>query len=45
MVFLPRTNYSAQERCRALIEQELLNSDFYIFGWRQVPVNPKVLGK
>ena len=45
MVFLPRTNYSAQERCRALIEQELLNSDFYIFGWRQVPVNPKVLGQ
>src|SRR6056300_269548 len=45
MVFLPRTNYSAQERCRSIIEQELLNSDFYIFGWRQVPVNPKVLGQ
>ena len=26
-------------------EQELLNNDFYIFGWRQVPVNPKVLGQ
>ena len=23
MVFLPRTNYSAQERCRTLLEQEL----------------------
>jgi len=45
MVFLPRTNYSAQERCRTLIEQELLNNGFYIFGWRQVPVNPKVLGQ
>ena len=45
MVFLPRTNYSAQERCRTLLEQELLNNDFYIFGWRQVPVNPKVLGQ
>ena len=45
MVFLPRTNYSAQERCRTLLEQELLNNNFYIFGWRQVPVNPKVLGQ
>ncbi len=45
MVFLPRTNYPAQERCRTIIEQELLNSGFYIFGWRQVPVNPKVLGQ
>ncbi len=45
MVFLPRRNYSAQERCRTIIEQELLANDFYIFGWRQVPVNPKVLGQ
>ncbi len=45
MVFLPRTNYSAQERCRTLVEQELLNGSFEIHGWRQVPVNPKVLGQ
>ena len=45
MIFLPRNNFSEQERCRTLIEQELLKNDFYIFGWRQVPVNPKVLGQ
>ena len=45
MVFLPRTNYSEQEKCREIIESILLKENFYIYGWRQVPVNPKVLGK
>ena len=45
MVFLPRTNYVEQEKCREIIESVLLKEDFYIYGWRQVPVNPKVLGK
>ncbi len=45
MVFLPRTNYSDQEKCREIIESVLLSQNFYIYGWRQVPVNPKVLGK
>ena len=42
--FLPRTNYSHKNDENAS-EQELLNNDLYIFGWRQVPVNPKVLGQ
>ena len=45
MVFLPRTDYSDQEKCREIIESVLLKENFYIYGWRQVPVNPKVLGK
>ena len=45
MIFLPRTDYSDQEKCREIIEAVLLKEDFYIYGWRQVPVNPKVLGK
>ncbi len=45
MVFLPRTNYSNQEKCREIIEAALLEENFYIYGWRQVPINPKVLGK
>ena len=45
MIFLPRSNYGSQERCRSIVEQELLNNNFYIFGWRQVPVNAKVLGQ
>ena len=45
MIFLPRTDYSDQEKCREIIESVLLKENFYIYGWRQVPVNPKVLGK
>ena len=28
-----------------LVESELTKSNFSIYGWRQVPVNPKVLGE
>ena len=45
MVFLPRNNYSAQEQCRTIIESILTKNNFNIYGWRQVPVNPKVLGE
>ena len=45
MVFLPRTDYSEQEKCREIIEAALLDEDYYIYGWRQVPINPSVLGK
>jgi glutamate synthase (NADPH/NADH) large chain len=45
MIFLPKTDYADQEKCREIIESILLQDDFYIYGWRQVPVNPKVLGK
>jgi len=45
MIFLPRNNYEAQENSRTLVESELTKSNFSIYGWRQVPVNPKVLGE
>ncbi len=45
MIFLPRNNYSAQEQCRTIIESVLTKKDFNIYGWRQVPVNPSVLGE
>ena len=44
LVFMPRNDYTQQEKCRSIIETVLLNNDYYIYGWRQVPVNPKVLG-
>ena len=44
MIFLPRNDYNSQEYCRTIVEHELLINDFHIFGWRQVPVKPKVLG-
>ena len=45
MLFLPRNNYGAQEACRTIVESELTKSNFNIYGWRQVPVNPSVLGE
>ena len=45
MIFLPRTDYSEQEKCREIIESALLDGNYYIYGWRQVPINPSVLGK
>ena len=39
MVFLPRTDFAAQERCRVIVEREILNFGYRIYGWRQVPVN------
>tara|TARA_Y100000590_G_scaffold46206_1_gene49021 strand:+ start:3934 stop:8433 length:4500 start_codon:yes stop_codon:yes gene_type:complete len=44
MIFLPKTEYSMQEKAKTIVEQVLLESNFYIYGWRQVPVNPSVLG-
>ena len=45
MIFLPKNNYAAQENSRTIVESELTKSNFSIYGWRQVPVNSKVLGK
>jgi len=45
MVFLPRTDYVEQEKCREIIESILLEENYYIYGWRQVPFNSNVLGK
>jgi glutamate synthase (NADPH/NADH) large chain len=45
MIFLPRNNYIAQENCKTLVEKELTSSKEKIAGWRQVPVNTKVLGE
>ena len=45
MMFLPRTDYGAQEACRTIVETELLNFGYYIFGWRQVPVDVSVIGE
>ena len=45
MVFLPRTDYTEQEKCREIIESTLLEENYSIYGWRQVPFNSNVLGK
>ncbi|MGB3245438.1 MAG: glutamate synthase large subunit [Sulfitobacter sp.] len=44
-VFLPRTNFAAQETCRTIVETEVLRMGHYIYGWRHVPVNVSCLGE
>ncbi len=45
MVFLPKTDLSAQERCRQIIETEILNFGYRIYGWRQVPIDVACIGE
>jgi glutamate synthase (NADPH/NADH) large chain len=45
MVFLPRTDLEGQERCRAIVETEILGFGYTVHGWRQVPVNIDVIGE
>ena len=45
MVFLPKTDLGAQERCRCIVETEILDFGYTIYGWRQVPVNVDLIGE
>jgi glutamate synthase (NADPH/NADH) large chain len=44
-VFLPRTDFGAQETCRTIVETEVLRMGYYIYGWRHVPVEVGCLGE
>ncbi|USI74504.1 glutamate synthase large subunit [Sphingomonas morindae] len=44
MMFLPRTDLSAQETCRSIVESEIIDFGYTIYGWRQVPVDVAVIG-
>ena len=44
MIFLPRNDSTLQEKCKTIVENELLRKNYYLYRWRQVPVNTKVLG-
>ena len=45
MIFLPRTDLGAQEACRTLVEAEIIEAGYTIYGWRQVPVDVSVIGE
>jgi glutamate synthase (NADPH/NADH) large chain len=45
MVFLPRTDFAAQERGRTIVETEILRAGLILFGWRQVPIDPVLPGR
>ncbi len=44
-VFLPKTDLGAQERCRQIVETEILAFGYQIYGWRQVPINVACIGE
>ncbi|MGA0544475.1 glutamate synthase large subunit [Brevundimonas sp. VNH65] len=44
-IFLPRTDLGAQDRARAIVETEVLRAGFYIYGWRQTPIDLSVVGE
>jgi glutamate synthase (NADPH/NADH) large chain len=44
-VFLPRTSFDQQETCRSIVETEILNFGYTIYGWRQVPISIEVIGE
>jgi len=44
-IFLPRTDFGAQETCRTIVESEVLKMGYYIYGWRHVPVDISCLGE
>ena len=45
MIFLPRTDLSAQEACRTIVESAIIEEGYTIYGWRQVPVDVSVIGQ
>src|SRR5258706_11488695 len=44
MVFLPHDNAYSQARAKAITEEVIEKRGLFLFGWREVPVNIKVLG-
>ncbi|WP_270935715.1 glutamate synthase large subunit [Falsiroseomonas oryzae] len=45
MVFLPKSDLGAQERCRQIVETEVLNAGYAIYSWRQVPIDVACIGE
>ena len=44
MIFLPRTDFAAQEKSRTIVEAEIIKEGLKIYGWRHVPINPSIIG-
>ena len=45
MIFLPRTDFSAQEKSRTIVESEIIKGGLKIYGWRNVPINSEIIGE
>lgn len=45
MIFLPKNDLASQERCRQIIETEIMALGYSIYGWRQVPIDTHCIGE
>src|SRR5262245_41476969 len=45
MIFLPSRNFSAQERCRVIVEEILGRRGLAFLGWRAVPTDRSAIGE
>ena len=45
MIFLPRTDFAAQENARTIVESEIIKEDLKIYGWRHVPINSSIIAQ
>lgn len=45
MIFLPKSDLGAQERCRQIVETEIMSAGYAIYGWRQVPIDVSCIGE
>ncbi len=43
-MFLPHDNAYAQARAKAITEEVITKRDLFLFGWREVPINFRILG-
>ena len=44
-IFLPHDNAYAQARAKAITEEVITKRNLFLFGWREVPINFRVLGE
>ena len=44
-IFLPHDNAYAQARCKTIVEEVLKERNLFLYGWREVPINIRVLGE
>ncbi|GAB5348250.1 glutamate synthase large subunit [Alteriqipengyuania sp. 357] len=45
VIFLPGADLGAQDACRTIVEAELIRAGFFVYGWRQVPIDISVIGR
>ena len=45
MIFLPRTDFAAQEKSRTIVESEIIKEGLKIHGWRHVPIDSSIIGE